>query len=89
MKGVRYSTVPYHTGTVPGIPFREVINTNSYDLLITYEFVCGNSYVSIHSINDGALFGSRCEETREDAIFFMCEGPIRVEQILEGRNCRS
>jgi hypothetical protein len=35
--------------------------------LTTYKFVCGNSHVSIRSINDGALFGGRCEETREDA----------------------
>jgi hypothetical protein len=54
----------------------------------TYEFVCGNSHVSIRCINDGTLFGGGCEETREDAIFFMCEGPIRVEQILAGRNRR-
>jgi hypothetical protein len=32
-----------------------------------YEFVCGNLHVSIRSINDGALFGGRREETREDA----------------------
>ena len=35
--------------------------------LYTYEFVCGNSHVSIRSINDGALFGGRREETHEDA----------------------
>ncbi len=35
--------------------------------MITYEFVCVNSHVSIRSINDGALFGGRREETREDA----------------------
>ncbi len=27
MKGVRYSTVPYCTGTVPGIPFLEIFRT--------------------------------------------------------------
>ncbi len=32
-----------------------------------YKFVCGNLHVSIHSINDGALFGGRREETHEDA----------------------
>ncbi len=64
----------------------EVVNKNSFDWLTTYKLVCGNSHVSICSINDGALFGGGCEETREDAIFFMCEGPIRVEQILAGRN---
>ncbi len=41
-------------------------NTNLYEWLITYEFVYGNSHVSIRSINDGALFGGRREETRED-----------------------
>ncbi len=40
---------------------------NSYDLLTTYKFVCNNLHVSIRSIHDGALFGGRCEETREDA----------------------
>ena len=29
--------------------------------------MCGNSHVSIRSINDGALFGGRREETHEDA----------------------
>ncbi len=38
-----------------------------YDWLTTYEFVCENSYVSIRSINDGALFGGRREETHENA----------------------
>ncbi len=42
-------------------------NKNSYDSLTTYEIVCGNLHVSIRSINNGALFGGRCEETREDA----------------------
>ena len=42
-------------------------NTNSYDWLITYKFICNNSHVSIRSINDGALFGGRREETHEDA----------------------
>jgi hypothetical protein len=27
MKGVQYSTVPYRTGTVPGIPFLEIFGT--------------------------------------------------------------
>ncbi len=40
-------------------------NTNSYDWLTTYKFACSNSHVSIRSINNGALFGGRCEETRE------------------------
>ncbi len=31
------------------------------------EFVCGNSHVSILSINNGTLFGGRREETHEDA----------------------
>ncbi len=35
--------------------------------MTTYKFVCGNSHVLIHSINDGALFGGRREETHEDA----------------------
>ncbi len=64
------------------------LNMNSYDWLTTYEFVCGNSHVLIPSINDGALFWGGCEETWEDAIFFMCEGRIRVEQILAWRNRR-
>ncbi len=34
---------------------------------MTYNFVCSNSHVSIRSINDGALFGGRREETQEDA----------------------
>jgi hypothetical protein len=42
-------------------------NTNSYDWLTTYGFVCVNSHVSIRSINDCALFGGRREETREEA----------------------
>ena len=35
--------------------------------MTTYKFVCGYSHVSIRSINDGALFGGRREETQEDA----------------------
>ncbi len=35
--------------------------------MTTYKFVCGNFHVSIRSINDGALFRGRLEETREDA----------------------
>ncbi len=42
-------------------------NTNLYDWLITHEFVCGNSHVSIRSINDSTLFGGRRKETHEDA----------------------
>ncbi len=52
-------------------------HTNSYVLTHMYHFVasttapirilCGNSHVSIRSINDGTLFGGRREETREDA----------------------
>ncbi len=42
-------------------------HTNSYDWLTTYEFICGNSHVSIRSINDSTLFGGRHEETHEDA----------------------
>ena len=51
-------------------------NTNSYDWLTTYEFVCGNLHGSIHSINDGALFGGRREETQEDA------NKIRIRMII-------
>jgi hypothetical protein len=42
-------------------------NKNSYDWLTAYKFVYGNSHVLIRSINDGALFGGRREETHEDA----------------------
>ncbi len=42
-------------------------NMNSYDWFTIHEFVYGNLHVSIRSINDGALFGGRCEETWEDA----------------------
>ncbi len=42
-------------------------NTNSYDWLTTYKFVCDNSHVWNRSINDGARFWGRREETHEDA----------------------
>ncbi len=59
-------------------------NTNLYDWLTTYEFVCGNSHVSIPSINDGALFGGGCEETREDAIFSCVKGWLELNKFWQG-----
>jgi hypothetical protein len=64
-----------------------VVNTNSYDLLITYEFVCVNSHVSIRSTTAPYLEADVRRHERM-LFFFMCEGPIRVEQILAGRNRR-